>query len=123
MWQLICFALRRWGRQEQRLVEAVAEAKSCLNVPTQIGYNDLLIHDAIRSSPSAVRGQCNINNPIRESECGGAFVKNEWSVRSVANWDYGHLCGGRIGIVCHDGSYRFYEWDDEKACFVPLLLV
>ncbi len=27
------------------------------------------------------------------------------------------------GSVCHDGSYRFWEWDDEECDFTPLAII
>ena len=43
-------------------------------------------------------------------------------VQSVANRKYGHFCGARFGVVCHNGSYRFWEWTEAKTAFVPLVL-
>jgi hypothetical protein len=28
----------------------------------------------------------------------------------------------RFGFLCHDGSYRLWEWDESKTAFVPLAL-
>jgi hypothetical protein len=53
----------------------------------------------------------------------GSLVKNEGSVRNVVNRDYySNIAEARIGVVCHDGSYRFWEWDSKKGFFVPLVL-
>jgi hypothetical protein len=32
-------------------------------------------------------------------------------VRRVANRDYRYLRGARVGIVCHEGTYRFWEME------------
>jgi hypothetical protein len=32
------------------------------------------------------------------------------------------LFGARVGIVCHDGSYQLWEWNEAKTAFVPLML-
>jgi hypothetical protein len=118
MWRLIRLAFRGWRGQQQGTVNRLPQAKSCLNIPPQVGHHYLLIHNAIRSSPSTVSGQRDVNNAIRESECGCYFIKNEWSMRNVANGDYGPLLGARVGLVCHDGSFQFWEWNSERNGFI-----
>jgi hypothetical protein len=49
-------------------------------------------------------------------------AKNEWSMRNVANGDYGPLLGARVGLVCHDGSFQFWEWNSERNGFTALRL-
>jgi hypothetical protein len=67
--------------------------------------------------------QREINDSIRVTERWRGLVKNEGSVRNVVNRNYySNFAGARVGIVCHDGSYWFWEWDSKKVCFVPLVL-
>src|SRR6266516_6133176 len=116
------FAFRRWRGQQQRLVESVAETKRGLHVATKIGDDDLLIQNGtILSNPGAIGRQGEIHHTVGKPECGRPFIKNEWGVQSVANRNYGCLRRARFGVVCHDGSYRFWEWNDEKACLVPFV--
>jgi hypothetical protein len=122
MWRLIRLAFQGWRGQQQGTVNRLPQAKSCLNISPQVGHHYLLIHNAIRSSPSTVSGQRDVNNAIRESECGGYFIKNEWSMRNVANGDYGPLLGARVGLVCHDGSFQLWEWNSERNSFTALRL-
>jgi hypothetical protein len=85
-------AFWRWCSQQQRCINRLPQINSSLNVATQICDDDMI-------------------------------VKNEWSVRNVVNRNYhSHFAGARIGVVCHGGSYRFWELDSKKGCFVPLVL-
>ena len=43
MWQLIRLTLSRWGGQQQSTIDRLPQAKSGLDVPTQIGDHNLLI--------------------------------------------------------------------------------
>src|SRR5262249_52708235 len=83
-----------------------------------MGDDDLLIHNGtILSNPGAIGRQGEIHDTVGKPECGRPFIKDEWGVQSV-NRNYGCLRGTRFVVVCHDGSYRFWEWHDEKARLV-----
>jgi|SRR5580704_769137 hypothetical protein len=125
MWRLIRAAFRRRRGQQQRVVNRCAQAYSCLNVAAQVCHNDLIVHnDAAWPNISAIGRQREANDPIYVAGHWRAIVKNEWGMRSVANWNYyGHFAGSRIGVVCHDGSYRVLEWDSKKGWFVPCLFM
>jgi hypothetical protein len=76
-------------------VDGLAEAHSGLNIPAQIRDHNLLIHNSVWFGPSAVGRQGNVNDAIREPKRGGSFVKDERSMRGVANRDYRHFLGTR----------------------------
>src|SRR5258708_32239983 len=122
MWRLIRFALSRWRSKQQSVIDRLPQAKSRWDIPAQIGDYNLLINDAVRSGPGAICRQRDVNNPIHESKCRSNFVENEGSVGNVTNLNYSPFRVARVGVVCHDGSCRFWEWDDAKACFVTLEL-
>jgi hypothetical protein len=124
MWNLIRDTFRRWRGQQQRSVNSVAQTNGCLNVAAQVCYDDKVVFGTSIRPHTSTRGrQREVNNSIQVTERGGRFVKNEWSVRNVVNRDYySNISGARVGVVCHDGSYRFWEWDSKKGCFVPLVL-
>jgi hypothetical protein len=53
---------------------------------------------------------------------GGAHLKvNDRGLNHSVN-GYEAFVGGRFGIVGHDGSYNFFEWDHTKRCMVPFKL-
>src|SRR5262249_46574142 len=89
-------ALRCWRGQQQGVVNRLLQAEGRLNVPPQVGHHDLLIHNAIRSCPSAASGQRDANHPIHESERWRHFIKNERSMRNVANGNYHPFLGARV---------------------------
>jgi hypothetical protein len=125
MWHLIHFSLRRWRSQQQCRINRPTQTDSSLNVATQICDDDMLIPGSpIRPKVSASGRQREVNDTIRMSGYGRPLIKNEWSVRNVVNRSYytDDFVGARIGIVCHDGSYQFWEWDSKKVRFVPLVI-
>src|SRR5947208_694718 len=121
MWHLIRLTFRRWRGQQQRIVDRLTQTESRLNVSTQVRDNDLVVHSTVWSDPSAIGRQCDVDDPIHKSERRRPLVKNEWSVRSVANQNYSPFLGARIGVVSHNNSYRFWEWDTATVRFVPLV--
>jgi hypothetical protein len=123
MWRLIRFSLWYWCGKQHGAIERLPQVQSRRNVAPQIGDNHLLIHNfAVQPNPGSVGRQGDVDNSIREAKCGRNFIKNEWSVRDVADGNYNPFLGARVGIVCHDGSSRFWEWDNKRNCFVALLL-
>src|SRR6202023_1526069 len=111
----------RWHSQQQSIVDRRPQIDGCLNVAAQVCNHDMLVSGAIRPNVSASGRQREINDPIRVTGHGRRLIKNEWSVRNVVNRNYySNVAGARIGIVGHDGSYRFWEWDSKKSAFVPL---
>jgi len=124
MWHLIRLSLRRWRGQQQRRINRLPQIDSCLNVAAQIcDHNKIVFGSSIRPNASASGYQREVNDPIRVSERWRSLIKNEWGVRNVVNRNYySNFAGARIGSFCHDGSYRFWEWDSKKGCFVPLVL-
>jgi hypothetical protein len=123
MWHLI-HALRRWRSQQQRRVNRPTQIDGCLNVSAQVCDHDKIVFgSSVRPNASAISRQREINDSIRVTERWRGLVKNEGSVRNVVNRNYySNFAGARVGIVCHDGSYWFWEWDSKKVCFVPLVL-
>src|ERR1700730_1784937 len=108
--------------QQQRAIESMAQAKGGLHVSPQIDDNHLLIQNFAVRNPGSIGRQSDVDNSIRESKCRCYLIKDEGGMRGVANRNYESLWGARVGVVCHDGSCRFWEWDSETACFVPLSL-
>jgi hypothetical protein len=33
-----------------------------------------------------------------------------------------NVFAARFGVICHDGSYRLWEWSERQTAFVPLVL-
>src|SRR6478735_9447391 len=121
MWQLIRLTFLRWCRQKQRAVDRLAQTHGCRNVAPQVSDNYLFIYDgAILSNNSAVSRQCQTNHAVCEANSWSNLEENERSMRSVGNRDHNRRM--RVGIVCHDGSYRYWEWDGFKVCLNPLVL-
>jgi hypothetical protein len=60
---------------------------------------------------------------VSQVNCGTDAAKNARSVRHIVNRDCSPLRGARIGVVGHDGAYRYWEWSDAQGRFVPLVLV
>src|ERR1039458_2037516 len=120
MWQLIRLTLARWRSHQQRIVNGCSETQDGLNVPAQIGSHNLICYGTFGSDPGSGRRPGDVDNAICMPHGSGALIKNEWSMRNVANRDYSPFLGARVGVVCHDGSYQFWEWDGTKVCFVPL---
>jgi hypothetical protein len=123
MWHLIRLSLRRWRSQQQSPVKRVPQINGCLNVAAQVCDHDMFVPgSSVRSDVSASGRQREANDAIRVTGHGHRLIKNEWSVRNVINRNYySNVTGARIGVVCHDGSYRFLEWDSKKSAFVPFV--
>jgi hypothetical protein len=122
MWQLIRLPFLYWRRQKQRFVERISQVSGCLNISAQICNHNLVVYGNSVLNPGAISGQRDVDDTVRESKCGGNFIKNEWGVRGVANLGYNPYIGTRIGVICHDGTFLYWEWDNAKGCFVPLIL-
>jgi len=117
------FLLARWGGKKQGVINGLPQTKSCRNVPPQVGDNCLLVYDSsIRSHVGSVCRQSDTDDAIREPERGSVLEKDEGRMGRITNWDRSNLFGGRVGVVCHDGTYRLSESDEAKAAFVPLTL-
>jgi hypothetical protein len=120
MWQLIRFALGNWRRQKQRLVKRISQGNGCGNIPAQVGSNYLFVYDgAIRPDQGAISRQSKTDDSVGMSESRNIFKENEGSAMGVTNGNC-YYRGMRIGIVCHDGSFLFWEWDEKQSCFMPL---
>jgi hypothetical protein len=121
--KLARFVLASWRGKQQSAIDCVSQAKGCRKVSPQIGDNHLLVYDSsLRASVSPVGRQGDIYDTIRESKCGSGLVKDEGRMRCVANRDCRNFFGVRFGIVCHDGTYRLWEWNEAKTAFVPFML-
>jgi hypothetical protein len=107
--------------KKQSLIYRGAQTQRGWNVSAQVGRHDTIVDDAILVYPSSVGRQGDVNDAIQKSECGCNLVKNEWGVWGVSNVD-GNLAGWRTGVVCHDGSYKFFKWDATLGCMVPFEL-
>src|SRR5437868_4811016 len=114
--------LASWRGKQQSAIECMSQAKSCRNIPPQIGDNYLLVYNSsIQSRVGSVCRQGDIHDAIHEPKCGSVLEIDEGRMRSIANRARS-LFGARVGIVCHDGSYQLWEWNEAKTAFVPLML-
>jgi hypothetical protein len=121
----IRFAFWRWPGHQKRLVNRVPQCGCGGNAATQMGYSNGLGQSiSIGGRQNEPCGQHQIHNPIIEAKSRNAIEIDNGGSRSILNRDFltRIMRRARVGIVCHDGSYRFWEWDDAKACFVPLAL-
>jgi hypothetical protein len=123
MWSLICLTFLRWGSQQRRFFNCLLQTKKCLTIPAQIRDHHVIgDYDPIGSYPGTSRGQSQIEHPVGMSEGRNAVKENDWSMRGVSNGNYPPGRGMRIGVVCHDGSFRYWEWDNGKGDFIALAL-
>jgi hypothetical protein len=119
--KLARFVLASWRGKQQSAIDRLSQAKGRLHVSPQIGDNYLLVYDSsIQAGVGPVGRQGDIYDAIREPKCGSDLVKDEGRMRRVANRDSGNFFGARFGLVCHDGSFQFWEWNSEKNCFTAL---
>jgi hypothetical protein len=120
--RLVRLALRRWRSQQQGVVKSLTKTEGGLNIAPKVRNHNLLINNNVICPDRGAMGrQGNIDNPVDEPERRRPFIENERGMRNVVNFDNGNLTGARIGVVCHDGSYRFWEWNSEKARFVEFV--
>jgi hypothetical protein len=121
--KLAHFVLASWRGKQQSAIDCVSQAKGRRKVSPQIGDNHLLAYDSsLRATVSPVGRQGDIYDTIRESKCGSTLVKDEGRMRCVANRDCRNFFGARFGVVCHDGTYQLWEWNEAKTAFVPFML-
>src|SRR5262249_40177395 len=122
MWHLIRLTFWRRRGKQQRAVNRLPQTEGGLHISPQIGNNHLLIYDdPVSASIGSVGGQGDIHDPIREPECRSNLVKDERCMRRIVDRDYRNIFGGRFGIVCHDGSCQFWEWNGAEGCPVPFM--
>src|SRR5258707_6441492 len=115
--------LAGWRGKQERAIDCMSQAKSRWNIPTQIGDNYLLVDDsAVRSRVGSKRREGDVNNAIREPKRWSAFVIDEGRMGQIADRDRSNFFGARFGVICHDGSYRLWEWSERQTAFVPLVL-
>src|SRR5262249_26927333 len=113
--KLAQFFLAGWGGKQQGIINRPPQAKSCRDVPPQVGDDCLLVYNnSIRSRVGSICRQGDIHDAIREPVGGSALVKDERRMRCIAKRNWRCLRGARFG-VCHDGSYRFWEWNDDLS--------
>src|SRR5262245_22059920 len=111
--KLAHFFLAGWAGKQQGIINRPPQAKSCRDVPPQVGDDCLLVYNnSIRSRVGSICRQGDIHDAIREPVGGSALVKDERRMRCIAKRNWRCLRGARFG-VCHDGSYRFWEWNDD----------
>ena len=116
-WQLIRLTLaRRDRRQQQSLINRLAQADGRLNTSAQLGSNDWISDKTIEANPSTMGCQSDIDDAVSVAHCGNPIVENERGVRSIGNRNYRPFLGERVGVVCHDGSFRYWEWSEKKNC-------
>jgi hypothetical protein len=123
MWQLIRFTLWHWRRQQKRLVNRVPQVPCGNGMATQMGHSHGLGQCAsVSGRQDESYSQHQIHNPIVETKGRNTLKIDNGRARNVCNRDFfsGVQRGARLGVVCHDGSYRFWEWDDEECDFTPL---
>src|SRR5262249_15981788 len=120
MWHLIRLAFRRWRGKQERTIDRLLQAEGGLNISPQIGDNYLLIYDPpVTTGLGSFSGQSDVHDSICDSKCRGNLIEDGRSMRRVMDRGCSNVCATRFGIVCHDGSYRFREWSEAKACLVP----
>jgi hypothetical protein len=117
--KLIRWAFLRWSRQQERLVDGVAQAQSGLNISAQIRHNDLLIDDAAGSHQRAISRQRNIHNTVGEAERWRVLIKDERSVRGVANRHNNNLAGLELGSSCMTAPTDFGRGTTGQDRFCP----
>src|ERR1700731_3897086 len=123
MWSLIRLTFLRRRGQQERAIERVFQTKSSSDVAPQVhGHNLIVDGFTVWSNPSAIGGKSEINNAVCDSKGGGILVKNEGCVRNVGNRNHNPFLGARVGVVCHGGSNRYWEWDDKKGDFIAFVL-
>jgi hypothetical protein len=121
--KLARFVLASWRGKQQSAIDCMSQAKGRWNVSPQIGDNHLLVYDdSIRPRVGSIGRQGDIHDAIREPKCGSEFVKDEGCMRRITNRDPSNFFGARFGVVCHDGTYQLWEWNEAKTAFVPLML-
>src|SRR5262245_40307623 len=120
--KLAQFFLAGWGGKQQGIINRPPQAKSCSDISPKVGDNYLLVYDSsIRSRVGSICREGDIHDAMREPVGRSALVKDERRMRCIANRNWRCLRGARFGVVCHDGSYRFWPqplraWVSGQAC-------
>jgi hypothetical protein len=121
MWRSIRLSLLRWRGQKHGIINCLSEVSECWEIAPQMGDNHLLVYDSsVFVGVSAAGRECNTDDTVRVTESWRNFKVNEGGVRNISNGQ--HNLRARVGVVCHDGSYLFWEWDEKRSCFMPLAL-
>jgi hypothetical protein len=121
--KLARFVLAGWRGKQQGIIDGLSQAKSRRNVPPQIGDNHLLVDNGpIRASIGSIGRQGDIYNAVHEAKCGSILIKNEGRMDCINYRDSGNVFGASFGIVCHDGSSRFWKWDSKRNILTALPL-
>jgi hypothetical protein len=92
--------------------------KRC-NITSQVGSHDVISNGTVLVGPSAASGQRHIHDSVRQPERRRNFEKDEWSMWNVTNGNELPFLAARVGVLCHDGSCRFWEWDKQLDKFIP----
>src|ERR1043165_5775867 len=120
MWRLIRFALLRWGGQQHGIIDSLPEVHKRGRVPPQISDSHLLIHDSpVFSGVSAISREREGKYAVGVANSRHNFKINEGSVRLNASR---HNLRTQIGVIGHDGSYKFWEWDGRALVSLDTLV-
>jgi hypothetical protein len=76
-----------------------------------------IAHLIFRGWRNEARRQHDINETVIVSKCGASLEKNYGGVINPVYRD--ELLVGWSGLRCHDGSYKFFKWNNELGCMVP----
>jgi hypothetical protein len=112
-----------FARRKHRLnlLDGVLERGHTCESAAQMGYGNKRCFGVGSVGDYGLRDQFNLHDPAEMAQGGYSVEIKEWCGGAARNGDLERLLRGeRRGIVCHDGSYRFWEWDSAKACFVAV---
>jgi hypothetical protein len=125
MWgNLIRLTFGRWRGQQKRLVDCVSELNGGRNIAAQMGdANGMARCATISGRQGNPYGEHTIHDPIVMTEGRNCLEIDNGSADGVANGDRLRIFhGARVGIFSHDGSYRYFEWEDATSSFGPMEL-
>jgi hypothetical protein len=119
----LTFRIIDWLKHQQRAVQSVSQRRCTSGSASQVSdLNSFSGRATVSSLNCAANHKANIYKPEDVSEIRSNLECDYWSaLRGQINQTGSNLHGGSFGIF-HNGSYKFYRWDNAKACMVPYRL-
>lgn len=107
-------------QHQQRAVQSVSQGCSASGSASQIGNLHGFSSGAAASGlNSTANNEANVYQAKDVSEIWSDLKGNDWPV--IGGYGNQISANQNMGLagIAHDGSYRFFKWDNAKGCMVP----
>jgi hypothetical protein len=108
-------------KQRLNLLDGVFERAQATKSAAKMGYGNGLYSGDGAVGDHSIGSELNLHDAVPMAQGSHPIEINERRSGASLNGNFERLLhGARCGTVCHDGSYRLWEWDDTTSSFQPM---